>query len=355
MLSGDILFIVTVDADYAELSSNKYAGSKNKTSESQIREGETSQKAVGQSTGNSNSGSSAEREEQLNKELADSEKESRQNKEEIKSMEGSKNTKSGATQDGNEKEQNDNKTNKEVRLNSDKQDEKKQDASSKFDDTSDTKKEESNDQVGDYSSEMKTSEQVDEAGGHNKEVNGSKLTGKESPGKENMTEDTKLKKETDLKDYSVDRVKNQNMKTVKQFKDLLNIVLKNTTTEQKEELLKLTWHDLRARHTKEKAMNKQKDEVKSNSAGDGNFSNSSGLRHEPGGSVKPEVKSPTKESTSLKPGDDGGYKTIVGRIKEKILLLKDLIELNKRKEAKKKSTAYDPYQGFKRAKVKDNR
>eukprot|EP00795_Rhopilema_esculentum_P015201 gene15201-6403_t len=345
---------ITEDADYAELSSSKYAGSKNKTSESQIREGEASQKTVGQSTGNGDSGSSAEREEQRNKELADSEKESRQNQEENKSMEGLNNTKSGATQVGNEKEQNGNKTNKEVRLNGDKQDEKKPDASSKVDDKSDTKKEDSNDQAGDNSSEMKTSEQADEAKGRNKEVNGSKVSDKESVGNKNMTEEAKLKKETDLKDYSVDRVKNQNMKTVKQFSDLLKIVLKNTTTEQKEELLKLTWHDLRARHTKEK-MNEQKDKVKSNSAGDGNFSNSSGLRHKPGGSVKPEVKSPTEESTPSKSGDNGGYKTIVGRIKEKISLLKDLIELNKRREAKKNSTAYDPYQGFKRAKVRDNR
>ena len=144
----------------------------------------------------------------------------------------------------------------------------------------------------------------------------------------------------------------ETVKTVKQFDAILNNFLKNTTKEKGKELLKLTWHDLRQKYTKDFGGNKntnnpgQKEDL--NVLKD---SNKNGLKNEALGTTEKE-KSDSVNEKQPKKGDD--LKAIVNRLKYKISLLKDLAyrkhktALEKPLKEKAKERDFDPYQGFKR-------
>ena len=144
----------------------------------------------------------------------------------------------------------------------------------------------------------------------------------------------------------------ETVKTVKQFDAILNNFLKNTTKEKGKELLKLTWHDLRQKYTKDFGGNKnmnnpgQKEDL--NVLKD---ANKNGLKNEALGTTEKEKSDSVNEKQSKK-GDD--LKAIVNRLKYKISLLKDLAyrkhktALEKPLKEKAKERDFDPYQGFKR-------
>ena len=131
------------------------------------------------------------------------------------------------------------------------------------------------------------------------------------------------------------------VETIKQFDKLLSQFLNNSSPEKGKELLKLTWHDLRQRYAQE---GKDDGGLKANSEEkDSRNRTMNGTKLDSGG--RANVKSIAGANKLTKAED---FKATVGRIKQKISLLHELVEYTKMKKQQKLKKTFDPYAGFKR-------
>ena len=132
------------------------------------------------------------------------------------------------------------------------------------------------------------------------------------------------------------------VETIKQFDKILSSFLNNSSPETGKELLKLTWHDLRQRYAKDKKDNQGKEELTKGRNDEKTGMNKSGLKAE---SLGTPSKQKAKSAQQLTNNEN--FKATVKRIKEKISLLKELVEYTKMKK-RQKLRKFDPYEGFKR-------
>ena len=132
--------------------------------------------------------------------------------------------------------------------------------------------------------------------------------------------------------------------TIRQFDKLLSRFLNNSSPEKGKELLKLTWHDLRQRYSKDPESNEENTRKIGNGENEENSKmNMNESNDESGGTAsKQKLKSP-----ELSPKSED-FKSTVGRIKEKLALLKELVAYTKMKKQQKLKKHFDPYAGFKR-------
>ena len=163
-----------------------------------------------------------------------------------------------------------------------------------------------------------------------------------------------LGKGSSLANATGEREEVNKVETVKEFNDLLNSFLNNSTPEKRKQLLKLTWHDLRkkyARYDKSEKLHSSASSQKGAQTAQNNSNgrrkeslgapiqnNSNGPRNESLGAVSKATVGKTKQS--IKSED---FKATVGRIKEKITLLKELVAFTKTKELKRFKQKGDPY------------
>ena len=187
--------------------------------------------------------------------------------------------------------------------------------------------------------ESKASENARKSPGKVAEENMSKMEGNinENNG-EKDTASAKLKGTFDAANAT------EEINTVKQFDKILSNFLTSSSPEKRKELLKLTWHDLRQRHAKDKGDSEswQAKLIEGESEENRNVNKSVQTNESDGTGRKQSIQTSTKSTKT----DD--FESIVGRIREKVTLLKELVQYTKMKKMKKAKNKLDPYAGFKR-------
>ena len=136
----------------------------------------------------------------------------------------------------------------------------------------------------------------------------------------------------------------EKVNTIKQFDKLLSRFLNNSSPEIGKELLKLTWHDLRQRYSKDQESDKDKTRKIGNREDEENSEMKVNESNNESGGTAGKQKLRTSELSSK----SKDFESTVGRIKEKLALLKELVAYTNMKKRQKLKKHFDPYAGFKR-------